>query len=209
MGYGHRLAKTLKRVHQQHRSDFKLKTSVDGKLVSTKTTGGIIRAMVKLNTWSDVVIKHMTSPDTVDVEEITQAHNLYQFFRITGVKLKWVPVAPNDTTAQRLFNPLYIGVNHFELASAANNDALTAAKVINLSGFAVRDMTKTWSYYTSVGGHSRDAGGVEGGWFSCSATDTPTDIGYIALYSEGLNTVSETNYGRLLVTYYVEFKGRR
>lgn len=127
--------------------------------------------------------------------------NLYDQYRVTYVKIKFIPSAPNSTA--NLFLPLYI---FHDFDDDDTTDA-TVAQAITDGSCRIKNMYKPWTYkmrvtrkYSSGGGGSAPIGG---GWFDTAA---PPVIGCVKAIATGMTSA---NYGYLICNMWVKCRDRR
>lgn len=141
------------------------------------------------------------------VQDFNNFSSVYDQYRVYGVKLQFIPDAGMDETDLTQFRPIYIFTD-FD----SNNQAMTNATAIQYERMKFKDLRRPWSYYVRVPkmANTTNVGGVGSvqvgsGWFDVAA---PLPTGSIYVYTAaGLK--ASTHFGRLLITYYVGFKGRR
>lgn len=127
---------------------------------------------------------------------------LYDSYMVRGVKIRWVPDKPNDTSTTTNYRPCY---NNQDMDS--NTVPTSIAQILEYDNFSVFDLSKSWQKYFRI---SKFTGGgttgviLQGGWIDIAS---PVSQGSISFRSEGLDL--SDNYGHFIVTQYVAFKNRR
>lgn len=125
---------------------------------------------------------------------------LYDNLRVCAVKLKYIPLAPNDVAATYSFVPMYI-VNDFddETALSAVTDAVQYETCHSVN------LARQWKHYVKVPKVSDTAANsVSYGWFDIATVPNRSGIKF---YASGLSGGKQ--YGTIIATYYVGFKNRR
>lgn len=124
---------------------------------------------------------------------------LFFNYCVCKFKVRFIPKTPaGNKMTVGYYQPLYAVYNDM-------NDGATPgsiAAMIQYENCKVLPLYKAWKLYYNV---SRSSSGNETmGWQS---TDLPSDAGKLYLYGTGLAGSEE--YGKLIITYYVKFNGRR
>lgn len=162
----------------------------------TSTGGGAILSAIRL-----------TTPDLVDGSSVsatdwTSFANLYDQYRVTSIKIKWTPLAPNNETTTTSYRPVYVFVDFDSIGLSPTNDS-----AIGYENCKVKNLYRPWTYFIRlpkmVAPSATNVSKV--GWFDTLAT---VSTGAIYLVQNAGLTAS-TAYGQILVTYYISGTMRR
>lgn len=137
-------------------------------------------------------------------EDFANLAQLYDQYRVFGIKIKYVPDLPNDTSTVTGYKPCYV---YADYDSTALNT--TTAACIAYENMRVRNLFLPWSAYFKIPKSLNTTTGsgavVEFGWMDFAA---PQPTGHIGVCTTGGVDIS-TAYGVFIVTYYVGCKNRR
>lgn len=134
------------------------------------------------------------------LQDWAQVSQLYDQYRITGIKLKFVPSAPFDTSIQTTYEPMYILMD-----VDSNSVTPGVATAIQYESLKIKNMYRSWSVYYKI---PKLIGGAvtqsTQGWFP---TQSPVSTG--AIYVWSFLTNLSADFGSIICTYYVKVKARR
>lgn len=133
----------------------------------------------------------------------TSLSALYDSYRITGIRIKYIPHKPNDTSTNTNYRNLYQVIDYDDQTALGSiSEALQFEKVKILPTY------RQWSCYYRVPKLANMAVNsvikLKSGMMDIGA---PQTTGVIKQYSEG-NDASD-NYGTMVFTYYIIFSQRR
>lgn len=145
----------------------------------------------------------LTEPQIFDgvnpVQDWTFLLNMYDFFKVRYVKIKFIPSKPNDLSSTTVYRPLYVFTDPNSTTLSPSN-----VQAIQYDGVAVKDMSRPWKYFYKCVNYQGT--GVAPRTFY--PMDAPPATGAIYLTNTG-STLTNGNYGVVLVTYYILAKSRR
>lgn len=144
----------------------------------------------------------ITRPDNIDglgtaLQDWTNLAAMYDHFKITGIKLQWVPDCPNEViAATNAYRPLYTFIDFDNTGLVPTNS--TALSYDNCRVFS---MNLPWSRYFAIP-QLTPAVATAGplGFFDCQA---PQETGAIYLCQQA-GLLASTVYGTLTLVYYVK-----
>lgn len=143
--------------------------------------------------------------DASGAQDWSSIVNLFDVYKVFGVKVQWIPANPFNTTASSLYVAQYV-LADFDATSAPVSTIPTALQYENLK---VKNAGYSWSVYykAPIVSNPQISGAVTflGGYFD--TTSPPTNLGQVQIYSE-VNTASQI-YGQVIQTYYIGCKQRR
>lgn len=123
---------------------------------------------------------------------------LFDSYRSCAVKIKYLPQLPNDTSVTTGYLPLYVTYDTDDSAYGIVN--VNAA--IQYENLKVKNMYRPWNVYYKNPKISQN--GSQLGYSDC---DSPIQNGVINFTGTGFD--SSTQYGTLVISYYLMFKNRR
>lgn len=132
--------------------------------------------------------------------EWTNMQALFDSYKVTGVKFKWVPDKPNDTSTTTGYKPMY---NAQDFDSYPTTP--TVANLMEYDTFSVFGLDKPWSKYYKIKRFTGGATTILGNGMIDIAS--PINQGAIMFRADGLDL--SDNYGSFIVTYYVTLSNRR
>lgn len=171
--------------------NFKLR----GVLQLTSDGAGSINAGVRL-----------TQPDSIDgagtaLTDWTSVLNLYDEFRVTSIKVQYIPQLPNDPSGTSAFNPAYVFTD-FDSTGLVS----TVAGAVGYDNMKVKNLYRPWSYFMRVprmtAANSATIARV--GWMD---TNSPAVTGSIYIRADNLD--ASTQYGKIILTYYIVAHNRK
>lgn len=131
---------------------------------------------------------------------------LFDVYRVVGVKIKFIPQTPNDTSTTRAFLPLYVAGDQ----DSATNPFTASTDPLHYENCKVANMYQPWSYYMKMQNRSQVANAgtsitlLQGGWQDCA-----TSAASAGIYTYGTNFTASAAYGTMVTIWYVEAKDRR
>lgn len=161
------------------------------------------------------IINHgfrMTTPDTFDgsnsVTDWTSAANLYDEYRVRGLKLKFVPQRPNDPTIATvtpsnavLYQPVYVFADYDSVGLSP-----TVASCVGYDNLRIKDLTRPWKAYYRIPKMANYGSSTisRPGWMDTASTTTTG-----AVYMHAESVTPGLQYGKVILTYYVTFHNRK
>lgn len=142
----------------------------------------------------------ITQPDAFDsanaLQDWTSLSNLYDEFRVTGIKLTWIPSFPNDTSATTAYRPLYVIMDTDSVGLSPTDN-----QCLQYDNCQIKDMSKKFTVYYRIPKLINNAGSnvSEPGWMD---TASPTATGSIYLARQASLTASAA-YGTVILEYYI------
>lgn len=163
-----------------------------------------LRTNVSLNSNAGGVISFSTANNPSGISEWASLVQLFDSYKVTGMKIKYMPHLPNDTSVTTGYTPIYIVMDpDSPLASLSN-----ISQAIEYDNLKTKNLYKPWSVYYKMPKVSQVplAGSIvlANGWLDI---DNVSSTSAILGYSDGLDI--STTYGTLLTTYYVKVKNRK
>lgn len=128
---------------------------------------------------------------------------LFDSYKVSAMKIKYQPVAPNDEYATRINNPLYVVAD----CDTPTNPITSANVAIQYENCKMMDSVKPWSYYYKYPKQTSSANNLvilAGGYRDIAVTTASAGI---FVWGNGLTTA--VTYGIVIVTYYIACKNRR
>lgn len=147
----------------------------------------------------------LTQPDNFDgsgnaVTDWSSAANLYDEYRVRGIKIKFLPQRPNDAQSG-FFNPVYVFA---DFDSTGLNP--TVATCVGYDNLSVHNLFMPWKRYVRIPKLANYSSTTisRPGWMD---TASPAVTGSLYMHSE--NLTAQTEYGKILITYYITFHNRK
>lgn len=149
----------------------------------------------------------MTNPalwdQTNPLSEWTHFTNLYDRYRVTGIKCKFIPHKPSDTSTTTSFQPLYVVADYDDLGAPTS-----IQQMLDYDKCRVFNLFSPWSAYWKIPklANPGQTGviSLRSGMMDIAA---PQSTGSIKMFSSGLDL--SDNYGDMVFTYYIRFAQRR
>lgn len=148
----------------------------------------------------------ITQPDSIDgagtaLTDWTSLSNLYDEFRVSGIKIQFVPKLPNDTSSAVSYQPIYC---FMDTDSAALSP--TVAACVGYDNCKVYNLYRPFKRYMKVPKLINTAASTVGypGWMD---TASPAATGGFYLHAESLT--NSTDYGQIILTYYIKTHNRK
>lgn len=161
-----------------------------------------IRGVVAMSTDGSGVMNDVINNDPSGYQDWSALASLFDSYKTLGIKIRYTPDLPNDTSTTTSFKGLYV---------YGDPDSTTAVTSINeaiqYQNCKVFNMYRPWSYYYKIPSATSVAnnGIVLSGGFRDAATTTARCC--IAFMGSGFDL--STTYGTAMVTLYVALKNRR
>lgn len=175
---------------------FKLRQALDcsasdaGEIHYTWTLTGLSATLVAIN----------GAAPANSVEEIGTVGGLYDQYRVTGFKIKYIPQLPNDTSTVTGFFPLYSVIDRD--TPNTSPPVTTIAGAVQYDNLRVYNMYRPWSRYVRVPRYVST--GTPMGWLDLANI---SNYGCAEFYGTGFDISQK--YGKFIVTYYVTCRNRR
>lgn len=151
---------------------------------------------------------NMTDPTKIingagTASDWTNLSGLYDSYRVRGVSIKFIPDYPNDTSVTTGYQPIYI------VFDPDGAPAFTITDFIQYERCKFKNLYRPWKFYHYVPKMINPSAqttptDLKGGWMDIAG---PQSTCYINFYAQNLDV--STQYGQLLITYYVQYKTRR
>lgn len=150
----------------------------------------------------------ITQPDLFDatnaLTDWTSVANLYDSFRVVGIKLRFYPAVPNDESTTTLYTPAFVFADFDSVGLNPTNAAAVGygnCKVVNLM--------RPWKYYLKVPKlmNATSSTIASPGWMD-TASPAATGGLYVNQSTSSLLTASR-KYGIIRVTYYIRVHNRK
>lgn len=148
----------------------------------------------------------LTQPDAVDggstaCTDWVSVSNLYDEFRVSGIKLKFIPKRPNDPVSTTSYEPGYI---FMDTDSTGLNP--TVAQCVGYDNLKVVNLYRPFKVYYKVPKLINTSGTTVAypGWMDTAA---PTATG--SVYFKAENLTASIDYGQMIVTYYIKTHNRK
>lgn len=177
--YRKKWSKTRKGMGQNAKRFFKIKAVQD---VTTTVTGTF-----------DTVYTNNVGGAT----DWTNIAALFDDYRVCGLKLKYIPSLPNDTSTQTGFTPFYVGGDSNDVTAWTSS-----ADALQQENTKVKNLYRPWTYYY----YFQKLGNVNltNGY---RATNVTTASQGIKTYATGLDISQK--YGEIVLTFYISAKNRK
>lgn len=124
---------------------------------------------------------------------------LYDSYRVFALKIKFVPLYPNNLSATTTYMPLYWCVDQ---DNVDNTGITSVGNIVQYENLKVKNMYKPWKIYIKCPKWLQAS--LPGGFQDIA---NPVSNGVLVSYGSGFNASSD--WGTMIVTYYVGFKNRR
>lgn len=138
----------------------------------------------------------------------THIASMYQYYRVTGISIRYIPRANTVLSATTVGNPQNVGmyiVHDLTTSTWGETGDNLIKKALSFNGVRHRMSLRPFNVYFKMARITALTSQMTfpGGYFS---TETPVQSQGIHIISEAANT---TNPGRLIITYYVRAHTRR
>lgn len=161
-----------------------------------------LRAHYALMSTAGGIIQDTVTDSPSGYPEFASFVELYDFYRVYAVSIKFIPDKPNDPSVTTVYKPLYCVMDADNTANPADIDDMVEYR--NLKVF---NMYKPWTAYfkfPKYTGDNNPQAVIAGGWAN---TNNPSAHGGVHFY--GTDYDVSDNYGHFIVTLYIRFKTRR
>lgn len=193
--YVPKMKRFLTRQDIGHRSGmFKLRGIIE---ISSDANGKILNAI------------RITQPDNINgaglaLEDWSNIAAMYDQFRVTSMKVRWVPMRPFDPSGTTKYSPLYVFTDFDSVGLSPTN-----AEIVAYNNMRVFDIGMPFTYYIKIPKLINTAAtnvSIPG----YMDTSSPEATGAIYL-ANNINSELTTNvlYGHIIVTYWIKALLRR
>lgn len=146
----------------------------------------------------------LTEPQIFDganpLQDWTFVNNMYDYFRVNRIKIKWIPDLPNDQSTITAYRPLFVFVDTNSATLVPTNNVAIAYD--NLKSV---DLSKPWKYYFRLPKYQGTGVGPQ--TYYPMASPPQTGAIYLCQQNAGSLTAT-TTYGTVIATYYISTKNR-
>lgn len=132
----------------------------------------------------------------------TNLVTLYDNYRVFAVKLKYMPILPNNVSGTTIFQPMYVYQDYDSTTPVTN-----ISDINEYENCKIKNLFRPWTVYRKIPKSvnlATNSSIVTFGWMDIA---NPQHTGHIGCFSE--NQTASTAYGVMQVTYYVACKNRR
>lgn len=164
-----------------------------------------LRQVVTISSSAAGIIDSGTSfnNDPSAAQDWSSLSSLFDTYKVSAMKVKYQPVAPNDEVATRVNNPIYV------IADCDNpTTPITSANIaIQYENCKMMNSVKPWTYYYKYPKQTSSANNLvilSGGYRDIAVTTASAGI-----YAWGNGLSASVTYGIAIITYYISCKNRR
>lgn len=146
----------------------------------------------------------LTEPQIFDganpLQDWTFVNNMYDYFRVNRIKLKWIPDLPNDSSTTTAYRPLFVFADTNSATLVPTNNVAIA-----YDNLKTVDVSKPWKYYLRLPKYQGTGVGPQTYYPMAS----PPTTGAIYLCQQNSSSLTaSTTYGTIVATYYISTKNR-
>lgn len=212
------LAMPRKQYRRKKRSvrRFRRKLSRRGINMSGLTFTKLSLTTTITNSAANIISYPFTMSNVSNAQDWSQYGNLYDSYRVYGLKIKWIPtinISPETPVVTNpLYGPMFVA---YDLDESAITPLDTVNEIIQYQNHKIKNLYRPWTYYakrTKQSAPFTTTGGSTGMLTSDGFADidnTDAFAGVIGIRCDNNIAATNTIIGMMISTYYVGFKNRR